>query len=286
MHRLRRKSNANQNISLPPLSPTLSSHGPADSSPSSPYIDSRYSSSPSLRDAQSAVYDSEAPYDPTAARQQFAVPPSRFPASSHGMQQQQPSHTHYQPPEQMQQPPMMHEQQYQQQQQGRPGYGQPEMGTYRSQQRQSSYGVPLPQQLGPRGPDPHRLNGSTASDSRDGSPVPQSPIGGPNGGRPLPPPSRHSPAPSASNASYQTRETSNPSSRPMSQLPPSNSSRSLAGQSGQGQQPQTIAGEPLHDLGRAVALLKSSKFYAEGESRPKIAQAHLALLTSLVSQAS
>lgn len=29
--------------------------------------------------------------------------------------------------------------------------------------------------------------------------------------------------------------------------------------------PTTIAGEPLHDLGRAVGLLKSSKFYAEGE---------------------
>lgn len=28
--------------------------------------------------------------------------------------------------------------------------------------------------------------------------------------------------------------------------------------------PSTIAGEPLHDLGRAIALLKSSKFYAEG----------------------
>ncbi|KDE04897.1 hypothetical protein MVLG_04655 [Microbotryum lychnidis-dioicae p1A1 Lamole] len=28
--------------------------------------------------------------------------------------------------------------------------------------------------------------------------------------------------------------------------------------------PQTIAGEPLHDLGRALALLRSSKFYAEG----------------------
>lgn len=267
MHRLRRKSNTNQNVSLPPLSPTLSSHGP-DSSPPSPYIDSRYSSSPSLRDVQPAVYESEAPYDSAPARQQFAVPPSRFPASSHSMQQQ-PGQTHYQPPEHMQQQqPMMHEQQYQQQQQGRPGYGQPEMGTYRSQQRQSSYGAPLPQQPGPRGPDPHRLNGSTASDSRDGSPVPQSPIGGPNGGRPFPPPSRHSPAPSASNASYQTRETSNAPSRPISQLPPSNSSRSLAGQSGQGQQPQTIAGEPLHDLGRAVALLKSSKFYAEGESYP------------------
>lgn len=265
MHRLRRKSTAGQNISLPPLSPTLSSHG-SDSSPPSPYIDSRYSSSPSLRDAQSAVYESPDPYGLTPARQQFAVPPSHFPASSHSMQQP----THYQPPEQMQQqPPMMHEQQYQQQQQqGRPGYAQPEMGTYRSQQRQSSYGAPLPQQPGPHGPDPHRLNGSTASDSRDGSPVPQSPIGGPKGGRPFPPPSRHSPAPSASNASYQTRETSNAPSRPMSQLPPSNSSRSLAGQSGQGQQPQTIAGEPLHDLGRAVALLKSSKFYAEGESYP------------------
>lgn len=30
--------------------------------------------------------------------------------------------------------------------------------------------------------------------------------------------------------------------------------------------PSTIAGEPLHDMGRAIALLKSSKFYAEGES--------------------
>lgn len=28
--------------------------------------------------------------------------------------------------------------------------------------------------------------------------------------------------------------------------------------------PSTIAGEPLHDLDRAVGLLKSSKFYAEG----------------------
>ena len=30
--------------------------------------------------------------------------------------------------------------------------------------------------------------------------------------------------------------------------------------------PSTIAGEPLHDLGRAIGLLKSSKFYAEGGS--------------------
>ncbi|BGP14418.1 hypothetical protein JCM10213v2_002366 [Rhodosporidiobolus nylandii] len=50
----------------------------------------------------------------------------------------------------------------------------------------------------------------------------------------------------------------------MGGLPSQGSTRSLSSQGvGQGQ-PQTIAGEPLHDMGRAVALLKSSKFYAEG----------------------
>lgn len=132
------------------------------------------------------------------------------------------------------------------------------------QQRQSSYGMPPGS---PLASDPRRVNGSSTSTSRNNSPAPPSPVGGPGGpagGRPFPPNSRHSPAPSASNASFHTRDPSSTPSRPSSQIPPSSSSRSLLAQSGSGQPPQTIAGEPLHDLSRAVALLKSSKFYAEG----------------------
>ncbi|ORY79314.1 hypothetical protein BCR35DRAFT_97212 [Leucosporidium creatinivorum] len=97
--------------------------------------------------------------------------------------------------------------------------------------------------------------------------------------------SNHSPAPSQQSSSYRSpTATTQPSSvpgnlneglpRPSGGAPPpirrgSASSASLGGQQQQPPQPRapsTIAGEPLHDLGRAVGLLKSSKFYAEGES--------------------
>lgn len=173
---------------------------------------------------------------------------------------QQQAYTRYQPPEQYQQQQHRQQQQQQVQAQGRPLSQQVPPDGYR---RQSSYGAPL---NGPTGPDPRGLNSSTASVDREGSPVPLSPIGGPGGNRPYPSGSRHSPAPSGSNASFHARDSSTATSRPTSQIPPSASSRSLLGQSTSGQ-PQTIAGEPLHDLSRAVALLKSSKFYAEGKIR-------------------
>lgn len=62
-----------------------------------------------------------------------------------------------------------------------------------------------------------------------------------------------------------------------SSTPPSRSGHSPArqSQSGHNAQPppaggRTIAGEPLHDMGRAISLLKSSKFYAEGFLMKKV----------------
>ncbi|BGP01263.1 hypothetical protein NBRC10513v2_002214 [Rhodotorula toruloides] len=151
-----------------------------------------------------------------------------------------------------------------------PAYGrppQPNQGFERAMphpHRQSSYGLPPPINT----QDPRVRNGSQQGSSGSASPI------GPPPGRPYPssgPPSasRQSPVPTVSTQSHQVREGSSitpQTTRPTSQLPSHGSSRSLASQAA----PQTIAGEPLHDLDRAVALLKSSKFYAEGFLMKKV----------------
>lgn len=85
------------------------------------------------------------------------------------------------------------------------------------------------------------LNSSPAPSSNQGSTRAQAPPGAPAANRQTGPPTR------------QGSVSSQSTSRHQHPPPPPRA-------------PSTIGGEPLHDLGRAVALLKSSKFYAEGES--------------------
>ncbi|GAA5858489.1 hypothetical protein JCM8547_007329 [Rhodosporidiobolus lusitaniae] len=154
-----------------------------------------------------------------------------------------------------------------------------QQGQY-TQQQQPSPGPPP--HLSPHGQQQHRTHSPGGQRSerdprlRNGSQPPSyghSPAPSP-AARPFPPsssagppsPARHSPAPSYSNQSLHRQEGYSAEKKV---LPSQGSSRSLSSQAGAGGGPgaggpPTIAGEPLHDLSRAVALLKSSKFYAEG----------------------
>ena len=187
---------------------------------------------------------------------------------------QQPGRQHQQ--QQMQyHPQYLHEQQQprqlQPQQQQGPSFP-PQQHGQPHPHRQSSYGVP------PSPTSDPRLRASTGSTGYANAPL--SPVDGPSPTRPYPgsaattatASARQSPAPSG-----HSRDGSSAPTRPTSQLPSAGSSRSLASQAGPAAAgpggaapPQTIAGEPLHDLQRAAALLKSSKFYAEGFLMKKV----------------
>jgi len=83
--------------------------------------------------------------------------------------------------------------------------------------------------------------------------------------------SSHNSSPTTSTPSYPTssaQPSSSSAARPTSMLPSATSQRSIPTQQtalGSSTAPPTIAGEPLHDMERAISLLKSSKFYAEGK---------------------
>lgn len=168
-------------------------------------------------------------------------------------------------------------------------YGSPQ-GYSQRPQSQSFPSGGYPSQGGQPIPRPHSGQGSINSnyDRR----FPQQQSSNPNNGQSYgqgvpPPPSSSQPppnnrgGPSAPSSGGYPSQTSSPNAstpsfanqRPNSQMfPASQSQRSLStttGGSGAaaaagGGAPNTIAGEPLHDMERAIALLKSSKFYAEG----------------------
>ncbi|SCZ93519.1 BZ3500_MvSof-1268-A1-R1_Chr6-3g08712 [Microbotryum saponariae] len=141
-----------------------------------------------------------------------------------------------------------------------------------SQSRELQQSTP-PQPFGP---------GSNRSTPRNHSPAPSSPATNgpqqqhPGVGRDFVPPavgaSNSSMGPgtaaaSAANISSPSMNSLSGSDRVNNRLSQLVSNNSVSGRSMRDAPPpapQTIAGEPLHDLGRAVALLRSSKFYAEG----------------------
>ncbi|GAA5821219.1 hypothetical protein JCM11251_004519 [Rhodosporidiobolus azoricus] len=299
MAKLRKKSltKRRSSVPLPPLTPSVSSLTLSDPRPSSSSyiapipvapldasVPSRYSYygvqeddyayspySPSHRSY------SHSPTTPSSVSASYPVEPAMHnqqpPQEGHGAPapQQYRQQGSYTPPQHLQQPHA---------QAGPPPLARPGSGlSAQHSQQPASYGG---------GQDPRARNGSYASNY--GAAGPPSPVGrgASPGGRPFPPQSgpsaqslppsqaRHSPAPSLSAHSHRGGDGSSSGggaaggsgTRSTSVLPSQGSSRSLASQA-QGQQgqggPPTIGGEPLHDLnGRAIALLKSSKFYAEG----------------------
>ncbi|GAA6010185.1 hypothetical protein JCM11491_005381 [Sporobolomyces phaffii] len=136
----------------------------------------------------------------------------------------------YASPQQQQQYPQYHSAPTQQQQQ---------------QQRPQSH------QYGPSIPRPHSGQSTTdyANSHRRHTPTT------PRTGTP--------PTPQSQSQSHSQRPTSD-------MFPASQSQRSLATAQAPAPAPQTIAGEPLHDMDRAISLLKSSKFYAEGFLMKKV----------------
>ncbi|SCV67650.1 BQ2448_5261 [Microbotryum intermedium] len=158
--------------------------------------------------------------------------------------------------------------------------GGPSTSSLSSSMRDSSQPQQLQQSTPPKSYGP----GSTRSTPRNHSPAPSSPAtNGPpqhSAGRDFNPPAVGASNPSmGSGAATATAvaatatmpspsmESISGSDRVNNRLGQLVSSNSISGRSMRDAPPPaptTIAGEPLHDLGRAIALLRSSKFYAEG----------------------
>ncbi|GAA6059179.1 hypothetical protein JCM10212_005524 [Sporobolomyces blumeae] len=157
---------------------------------------------------------------------------------------------------------------------GAPGGFSQQQGQYgaspqiEQQQHQQLQQQVQPQQWSPRQPN----------SGYHGSPPPQGrPYGSPVPGQNFSPTSTSGPSFNGTTGPPATTplQTSQ-ASRPQSTLPSPQSQRSLSSRpqgdaaAVNGSAPPTIAGEPLHDMDRAISLLKSSKFYAEGFLMKKV----------------
>jgi hypothetical protein len=239
---------------------------------------------------QQSAYDYLHPPPPSFHPSHPSLPAHSSPLSTNNMAHQQGYGSAGQPEQydNRSQDPYYHQQHQQQHQQF--NAGPPPQSFSRPSSEQRSYS---PQ--GAPSPGGHPRNGSyggqpqpqqQTSSSRPYPSSSSSPSGPPSFN---PTPARQSPVPS-----YRaTPPPPGPGAAASRQLPSQASSRSLASQAAGGGGvgapggagtgaggPPTIAGEPLHDLNRAFALLKSSKFYAEGAFFPFFTSSESALTSS------
>ncbi|GAA6027998.1 hypothetical protein JCM8097_001822 [Rhodosporidiobolus ruineniae] len=279
--KLRRKSLSKRRSSvvLPPLSPSTSSLDPLE--PSSPLSQPPFAGHPAAL-ASPTYAGVDYPSDSVDySSTQPSTPPQRYSLSSPSPGPSSSRMSGYGTP-----PPQPAQGQHYSQQQNNSSYTPP---SQLYSQPHSSNHSPQP------GPPPHLAQGSMGDTAQRNSTYGQQHNYHQQPPRQYPPPSssspssslptgnsalspshhqqqqqRHSPAPSPSHVSHgPDSRPSNIGARPTStMLASQGSSRSLSSQQAG---PPTIAGEPLHDLQRALALLKSSKFYAEGFLMKRVA---------------